>query len=99
MEEKNQKLLILAKERVAFRSHFITFAVVNLFLWMLWLLIDNNSEPWPILVTGGWGIAIVSHYFKAYKKRDWIEQEYIKLLEEEDEKAYWEQKLYRHNEK
>ncbi len=93
--EKKDKLLLIAKERANFKSHLVAYLAVNTFLWLLWYFLEEESDPWPLMLTLGWGIAVVTNYFKAYKKRDWVEQEYLKLLQEEEEKEYWEKGLYR----
>ncbi len=97
--EKKDKLLLIAKERANFKSHLVAYLAVNGFLWLLWFILEDTSDPWPMIVTLGWGIAIVTHYFKAYKKRDWVQKEYTKLLEEENEREYWEKGLYKEENK
>ena len=48
------------KERADLYTHGVAFAGVNLALWMLYFS-TGASFPWPIFVTGGWGIGLVSH--------------------------------------
>ena len=66
-------------------QHLLTYGLVNLFLWMIYLS-TSPGFPWPLFVTGGWGIGIVSHmadyYFKhgqgAERREADIEREVIR---------------------
>ncbi len=66
-------------------QHLLTYGLVNLFLWMIYLS-TSPGFPWPLFVTGGWGIGIVSHmadyYFKhgqgAERRAADIEREVIR---------------------
>lgn len=71
--------------RREFTQHLLTYGLVNLFLWMIYLS-TSPGFPWPLFVTGGWGIGIVSHmadyYFKhgqgAERRAADIEREVIR---------------------
>lgn len=60
-----------AKKKLSARreltQHIITYVVVNLFLWMIYLA-TWQGFPWPLFVTGGWGIGIISHLADYYFK-------------------------------
>lgn len=66
-------------------QHLLTYVLVNLFLWMIYLS-TSPGFPWPLFVTGGWGIGLVSHmadyYFKhgkgAERREADIEREVIR---------------------
>jgi len=49
------------KEQADFRVHMVIFLMVNLLLWLIWLL-AGGGFPWPLIVTFGWGIGVVAHY-------------------------------------
>lgn len=84
-DEKDPKLWSLAKKRVGFKRDLITYIVINVFLWLLWLFTTNGKYsggiPWPAWVTVGWGIGIVIQYFEVfrYPKENAAEKEYEKL--------------------
>jgi hypothetical protein len=86
MENKDEKLWAIAKKRAAFKKSLFTYLIVNIFLWIIWLVTKGNSHeysgiPWPIWPTLGWGIGIAFQYFDAYNKTGdtLAEKEYEKL--------------------
>jgi hypothetical protein len=85
MEQNDDKLWKAAQKRVAFKRHFATYIIVNLFLWGVWLL-NNKSYtgfPWPAWVTLGWGIGVAFNYRGAYYGDDMaVEKEFEKLKKE-----------------
>lgn len=53
------------KERQDLLVHIAAFVCVNIMVWMIFLA-SRSSFPWPIFVTGGWGIGFVSHIMHYY---------------------------------
>jgi hypothetical protein len=88
-EEKDKQLWEIAQKRASFKSHLITYVLVNTFLWILWAIngakFYSGGIPWPVWPTLGWGIGIVSHYLGAYvyPKSNSVEREYEKLKEQQ----------------
>ncbi len=84
-ETKNEQLWKIAKNRVAFKRHLVTYIIINSFLWLLWYFTDGKEEqngiPWPLFSMLGWGIGLMFSYLKAYVfiKHDAIDKEYEKL--------------------
>ena len=82
---KDPILWDIAKKRASFKSHLVTYIVINAFLWTLWYLTGgrdyNRGLPWPVWPALGWGIGLAFHYFGAYVTdgRHAIEKEYQKL--------------------
>ena len=54
-------------ERIGLIAHTIPFVVVNLFVWQTWLS-SGGGFPWPLFVTGGWGIGYIYHFQDYYYK-------------------------------
>jgi 2TM domain len=85
MEPRDLKLWSIARKRAGFKRDLVTYIVINIFLWVIWLLTASarysGGIPWPVWPTVGWGIAIVIQYFEAYKypKENAVEKEYEKL--------------------
>ena len=83
--QRDEKLWKTAKKRVEFKKHLITYIIINVFLWCLWLFTGskygNSIFPWPAFVTIGWGIGLVFNYIAAYSgfKDSMIDSEYQKL--------------------
>jgi hypothetical protein len=88
MENRDEKLWLLAKQRAKFKGNVISYVAVNIFLWAIWFLTSRNNEhlyggfiPWPAWVSIGWGFGLVINYVKVYHMNgdDAIQKEYDKL--------------------
>ncbi len=83
-EQKDIRLWRQAKERAGFKAHFTTYVIVNASLWLTWLFTGGvNRHPWPIWLTIGWGIGIISNYLSAYRFSNTAEKEYEKLTKDD----------------
>lgn len=91
-EGKDPELWEIAQKRASFKSHLLSYLIVNAFLWSIWyftghqreITIDNwntRHYPWPIWPTLGWGIGLAFHFAGAYvfPKANSVEREYEKL--------------------
>lgn len=54
-------------ERNALLIHFVSYAAVNILVWVIWLF-ATGGFPWPLFVTFFWGIGMLSHYVDYYNK-------------------------------
>lgn len=85
-QPRDEMLWKIAKRRAEFKKHLLTYVIINLFLWALWLFggirHDNFSFPWPVFVSLGWGIGLTFNYIGAYTgfKDTMLEKEYQKLI-------------------
>ena len=97
-EGKDPALWEIAQKRASFKTHVLTYVIVNLFLWGIWyftghentdmIAIENwkgGHYPWPIWTTLGWGIGLAFHFAGAYvfPKANSVEREYEKLKEQQ----------------
>lgn len=87
IEKIDEKLYKEAEERVSFKQHLRTYAVVNLLIWLFWFFtrgINGNYDGyWPIYATLGWGFGVLMHYLNVYKYNgNAIEREVEKLKRE-----------------
>lgn len=80
----------VAERRASFKSHFASYIIINIFLWVLWLVgggrTGTSGVPWPVWPTLGWGIGLAFHYLGAYggAYRNIVEKEYEKLMNEKE---------------
>lgn len=95
--DKDPALWEIARKRASFKTHALTYLIVNLFLWGVWYFTGNGDNdldiaswrghhyPWPIWTTLGWGIGLAFHFAGAYifPKANSIEREYEKLKEQQ----------------
>lgn len=88
MENRDEKLWQLAKQRARFKGQVLTYFAVNVFLWIIWFITSRDNEhmhsmyiPWPAWVSLGWGFGLISRYVRIYHMRseDDIQKEYDKL--------------------
>lgn len=85
--DKDPKLWEIAQKRTSFKTNFITYFIVNVFLWILWYVNTGTGKqyqsniPWPVWPTLGWGLGLLFHYFGAYvyPQANSVEKEYEKL--------------------
>ncbi len=54
-------------ERNAVLIHLISYAGVNVLVWMIWLF-ATGGFPWPLFVTLFWGIGMAGHLLDYYNK-------------------------------
>lgn len=87
-DPKDRMLWEIAKKRASFKSHLLTYLVINGFFWALWAIRgqEYSDFPWPIWPTLGWGIGLVMHFVSAYvfPKENSVEKEFEKLKREQN---------------
>ncbi len=89
-QQRDEKLWKLAKKRSEFKKHALTYLIINLFLWGLWLFggikRGDYNFPWPAFVTLGWGIGLAFNYIGAYSAfgESLREKEYQKLINKQN---------------
>lgn len=73
MMPSDGSLRAIAQRRVAERRGFwldlILYIVINAVIWIAWFAAwpaDYGDFPWPIFVTGGWGIGLLAHGLLTY---------------------------------
>ena len=54
-------------ERNALLIHLISYAGVNVLVWLIWLF-STGGFPWPLFVTLFWGIGMAGHSLDYYNK-------------------------------
>lgn len=86
-QQKDIELWKLARKRAGFKSHRISYLIINAFLWALWAFSgngfnDHSSFPWPLFTTIGWGIGLAFHFAGTYIiiENNMAEREYQKLI-------------------
>jgi hypothetical protein len=57
---------------MTFATHVAVFAATNSGIWFF-RLVQNQSWPWTIWVTGGWAIALVAHGVYVFAIADYSE--------------------------
>ena len=66
-EEIRRKVEKRFEDRNALIQHALSYAIVNVMIWVIWLA-TAQVFPWPLFVTGGWGIGLLSHVVDYYSK-------------------------------
>ncbi|MDE2776547.1 MAG: 2TM domain-containing protein [Chloroflexota bacterium] len=54
-------------ERNALLIHLISYAGVNILVWLIWLF-SSGGFPWPLFVSFFWGIGMAGHLLDYYNK-------------------------------
>ena len=83
------KLMKRASLRAGFKIHLTIYLLVNLLFWVIWYFVFRNTEAATIglksilFLTVVWFIAILGHFFIAYRwNRSLVEKELVKLKKE-----------------
>lgn len=90
---KDPRLWQLARRRASFKYHLATYVIINVLLWLLWLMSGGSfrepGPPWPLWPLMGWGIGVASHYVGAYATggESTTEKEYEQLINEQQNKT------------
>ncbi len=85
--EKDRVLWRMAKKRVDFKNHLLSYLTVNVLLWCLWFITGKQTDdffPWPLSVSLWWGFGLMWHFLGVYVfegKFNQVEKEYQKLKE------------------
>jgi len=86
MEPKDEILWEIARKRVGFKKHLLSYIIINCFLWTVWFASGREYDqqdffPWPLWVMLSWGIGLTFNFFNAYvfNTRNAIEDEYNKI--------------------
>jgi 2TM domain-containing protein len=58
-----------------FHAHLLVFALTNALVWVVWALTMPSGFPWPVLLTGAWGIGVVMNAWDVYYRRPFTEAE------------------------
>ncbi|MBK8494023.1 MAG: 2TM domain-containing protein [Chitinophagaceae bacterium] len=91
-EGKDPELWEIAQKRAGFKTHALTYVIMNSFFWIVWYFSSINRHadfdpfnwnhiPWPVWPMLGWGIGLAFHFAGAYifPKANSVEREYEKL--------------------
>ena len=54
------------KARRDWINHLTIYLMVNGLLWLMYILSGEFEFPWPVFMSGFWGIGLVSHYVSFY---------------------------------
>jgi hypothetical protein len=55
----------LARKRVEFKRHLLSYFVTNAAFWLIWYF-TGQGYIWPIWLTATWGMGLVFHYLFNY---------------------------------
>ena len=74
------------KKRRDFKARLVVYALVNVVVWGIWLVVAASSHswwPWPVFLTLFWGIGLVMNAWDVYFRRpitdDELQQEMAHL--------------------
>lgn len=81
------ELYQIAKQRAKFKKDLISYILVNIFLWCIYLVTNSGHSrfPWPLWVMLGWGVGLAFKYVEAYHGNNFFsaEKEYDRLKNQE----------------
>lgn len=77
-DELRRQAIRQIKKRRDFAAHAVVYALVNLVVWGVWVVVAVSSHswwPWPVFVTLGWGIGLVMNAWDVFLRKPITEQE------------------------
>lgn len=89
-EDLRETALKQIKKRRDFRSHLVVYLLVNAFLWGIWIVGGITGEfgfPWPVFVTGGWGLGVLMNAWDTYGQSPITEQEVEAEMQRLDDRS------------
>ena len=75
-QERRDAAIKRIKDKRDFKTHAVSYVVVNLFLIGVWA-VSGGGYFWPGWVMAGWGIGLVLHGWKTYRGERPITEEDI----------------------
>lgn len=87
---RDPQLWTLARARATFKSQLVTYTLVSLLLWLIWFVTGHPTHglPWPVWVTGFWGLGLLAKGLNLYGPlggSSWSEREYQQLLRQREQ--------------
>ncbi|MCC3158111.1 2TM domain-containing protein [Hymenobacter sp. 15J16-1T3B] len=93
--DRDPQLWRVARARAKFKSHLVTYLLVNALLWAIWYFTDGAVHyrrhgfdvPWPVWSTLFWGLGVAVQGLSTYgfvSQHSWSEREYQRLLRDRD---------------
>jgi len=76
-QERRDAAIKRIKDKRDFRTHVVSYVVVNLFLVGVWA-VSGGGYFWPGWVMAGWGIGLVLHGWQTYRGERPITEEDIR---------------------
>ncbi|KUG09430.1 2TM domain-containing protein [Solirubrum puertoriconensis] len=87
--DRDPQIWRMARARAKFKSHALTYLLVNALLWTIWAVTSRQTGdygvPWPIWPTVFWGIGLGIQGLATYGRfgqENWSEREYERLMRE-----------------
>ena len=75
------------EERTGLIVHLVAYLIVNVMVWAIFLL-GAGTFPWPLFVTGGWGIGVISHVLSYHNEHGAGAERREAAIEAEVERKY-----------
>jgi hypothetical protein len=58
-----------------FHAHVLVYVLFNTLVWAIWSLASPHGFPWPVFLTGAWGIGVIMNAWEVYARRPFTEAE------------------------
>ena len=72
------------KEKRDFKMHLILYVLVNIILFVIWLviaLVEGAWFPWFLFSLGGWGLGLGMHAWMVYGGREVTDEQVAREME------------------
>lgn len=67
-DPRREAAITRLKAKRAFQSNVVAYIAVNAILWAIWA-ISGFGYPWPIFVSGFWGLGLAMHAWSVWGQK------------------------------
>ena len=82
LDEREQALRMI-KRRRDLATHAVAYLVFNGAVWVVWAL-SGGGTPWPLWLTGLWGIGLAMNVWDVYGRRPVTEEDVQREMRRRD---------------
>jgi hypothetical protein len=73
--ELREAALDRLKKRRDFHAHLLVYVMFNSLVWAIWALTGQGGFPWPLLLSGFWGVGLVMNAWDVYARKPFTEEQ------------------------
>src|SRR5437588_111814 len=79
-----EQALLRLKQRRDLKAHAFVYALVNIVVWSIWVVVAFGSHswwPWPVFLTLFWGVGLVMNAWDVYVRKPITEEDVRREIE------------------
>ena len=73
--ELREAALDRLKKRRDFHAHLLVYVLFNALVWAIWALTGQGGFPWPVFLSGFWGVGLIMNAWDVYARKPFTEEQ------------------------